>query len=265
MSSVMAADLNETGNFTELGALISDTDDNVNLTSDYGYVDGDEDVVISKSVKISGNDHIINNSDSPIIIDANDSSVYFEDVNFLSSEFEISNNTNLNVTFFNCSFKSSCNDSCVDIYLDRYYGLNTTGEISSNITALAKSIVGDSKGYDAAYKLAMWVWSNIKHETRAGFYQSPDTTVERKLGNCCCHSDLFLQMCIAVGVNEDHKLYLVHVGNMAFGYRHFFVMIDNLLIDTDIKSRNPWGYAYFGNRDIFRITEYPYLPIMKDY
>ena len=139
-----------------------------------------------------------------------------------------------------------------------------TGEITTPIKKLAKSIVGDSKDIVAAKKLAKWVSKNIKHETAPGFYQSPEVTLKRKIGNCCSKTDLFLQMCVAVGVNKKHKLYYVHVGTMKFHKRHFFAMIDNTVVDVD-GPKNPWGHANIGKNKVYQITEYPYLPLPRKY
>lgn len=261
----MAGDSDEAGNFTELNSLINDTDDSIDLANDYAYVEGDDDVVISKSVQINGNNHTINSEESSIIIDANDSSVIFDEVNFLNPHFEISNNTNMNVTFINCNFNFTNYSSYPPIYIDQFDGeFQRTGKISSTVKELAKSIVGDLKGYDAAYELARWVGTNIEHETNSGFYQTPDTTLARRLGNCCSQTDLFLQMCVAAGVNEEHKLYYIQVGSYKFGKRHFIAMIDNILVDVDARPESPWGNINIGN-SIYRITEYPYLPISRMY
>ena len=261
----MAGDADDAGNFTELNALINDTDDSIDLANDYVHVDGDEDVVISKSVQVNGNNHTINSEESSIVIDANDSSVVFDKVNFLNPHFEISNSTTLNVTFINCNFNSTNCSSYPPVNITQFDELNTTGEISPMVRQLAKSIVGDLKGYEAAYQLAKWVGTNIEHETASGFYQTPDTTLARRLGNCCSQTDLFLQMCVAVGVNEEHKLYYVHVGAYNLGQRHFFAIIDNILIDVDARPTHPWGRASIGDRSLYRVTEYPYLPLPRMY
>lgn len=265
MSCVLAEDVNETGNFTELDTLINDADGDVNLASNYSYVDGDADVVISKSVKINGNDYIIDNTESPIYIDANNSEITFERINFLNHKFMVSNGTHsLNLTFVDCNFTYMDNASCtpIKIYPSE---VHTTGKISSTVIQLAKSIVGDSTDIDAAYKLAKWVGTNIKHETADGFYQTPDTTISRGLGNCCSQTDLFLQMCVAIGLDKNHKLYFVHVGTMKFGQRHFFAMIDNLLVDVDSMPNSPWGHAYLGSYGFNRVVEYPNLPLLREY
>lgn len=265
ISSVLAGDANDTGNFTELNTIINDSNDDISLADDYKHVDGDDDVVISKSIKINGNNHTIDSDDSPIIIDANDTSVIFEDVNFIDYKFEISENNTSNLTFINCCFKSTFNDSNAELNLTQFDANHTSGEISPTIKLLAQSIVGDLTGYEAAYELATWVGTNIRHETAAGFYQTADETLNRRRGNCCSQTDLFLQMCVAVGVNEKHKLYYVQVGTYEFGARHFFAMIDNVLIDVDARPDSPWGQASIANREFYRIIEYPYLPIAREY
>lgn len=242
--------------------MIDDADDEVNLTSDYVYVGGDDDVVVSKSIRVRGNDHSIENDGCHFAIDANDSNVIFENVRFSDNQFNINPNcSSLNVTFINCaiSFKNQA-DSSVNIY-----DVSITGEISLNVKQVAVSIVGKSTDLEAAKKLANWVGKNIKHETAPGFYQTPDMTLLRKMGNCCSQTDLFLQMCVAIGLDKNHRLYYVHVGTMKFGKRHFFAAIDNILVDVDAMPNSPWGHANIGNRDVYRVTEYPYLPLPRQY
>lgn len=143
--------------------------------------------------------------------------------------------------------------------------LSYSSKISSKVKNLAKKIVGSSSGWEAARKLAKWVCKNIKHETAPGFYQTPYKTLTRKRGNCCSRTDLFLQMCVAVGLNKNHKLYYVHVGTMEFHHRHFFAMFDNYLVDVDSCRKSPWGHASIGSRDIYRVTPYPLLPLTRQY
>ena len=64
---------------------------------------------------------------------------------------------------------------------------------------------------------------------------------------------------------KNKRFYYVHVGMKYFGYRHFFAMVDNLLVDVDGKITNPWGHANIGNRGVYRITPYPYLPLPREY
>ncbi len=137
--------------------------------------------------------------------------------------------------------------------------------VSEKVKRVALRIVGNSTDVEAAKKLAEWVGKYIEHEKGVGFYQTPDETLTRKIGNCCCHADLFLQMCVAVGLNETHKLYYVHVGTMEFGKRHFFAMFDDVFVDADSYRYNPWGHGSFRNRYLNTITEYPFLPLIRTY
>ena len=151
----------------------------------------------------------------------------------------------------------------LEVFCEDQTNLNTTGKISKKIKLLAKQIVGKTKGIEAVKKLAIWVSKNIVHETAEGFYQSPLTTLQRKLGNCCCHSELFLQLCASLGYTNQFDMYIVHVGTMEFGKRHFFTVVGNLCVDTD--RRNPWGRGGGVNKQVYSITKYPYLPLIRKY
>ena len=145
-------------------------------------------------------------------------------------------------------------------------GINYSGLISDSVRKMAKKIVGNSTGIPAAKKLAKWVARNIKSESRAGFYQSPATTLKRKRGNCCSHVDLFFHMCDAVGVTRKYNLYYIHVGTMKFGKRHFFGKINGVYVDPASRFKdNPWGHAGFGHRSIYQTKKYPELPLPRKY
>jgi len=130
---------------------------------------------------------------------------------------------------------------------------------------MAKMIVGKSNDIDAAKKLAKWINKNIKHEVEAGFYQSPTETLKNRKGNCCCHAELFLQMCDAIGLTKNHRLGFIHVGTMEFQHRHFFAIFDNICVDCDCIFSNPWGHGKFSGRDVYQVTMYPLLPLKKTY
>ena len=77
--------------------------------------------------------------------------------------------------------------------------------------------------------------------------------------------DLYGQPEVGKGALEGHKVYFIHVGTKEFHQRHFFAMIDDVFVDVDTYSHSPWGHANFAGRSIYRITEYPYLPLPKQY
>lgn len=271
LSCVSATDLennSDNANFTQLNIEINETGEVLNLNKDYSYVEGDNNVTISKSINIDGNGHFINGNSSTIIFKINkDTNVFFENIKFIKNDifrFEIVNNSSLNITFVNCQFNSKLYQplQISNFETDEFYSYS--GKISSNVKKLALKIIGNSKDIEAAKKIAKWIGKNIKHETNAGFYQTADMTLKRRLGNCASQTDLFLQMCVSVGLNKKHKLYYVHTGTMQFGKRHFFAAFDNIFVDVDARSKSPWGHASL-NRKIFRITLYPLLPISKTY
>ena len=143
--------------------------------------------------------------------------------------------------------------------------MNRRGNISEDIAKLAKKIVGKSKDLEAAKKLAKWVGTNIVHESHEGFYQNASQTLKRRCGNCCSQTELFLQMCEAIGITKNHKAYFVHVGKIQYGSRHFFAVIDNICIDVDARPKHPWGHASIYNRPIYLLTPYPILPLPAKY
>lgn len=264
LSSVSASDndnLTSMQNFNHLNDLIANSQGSVNLTDDYEFQANDSNLSIDRSTQINGNGHIMDFAQSCMLVLKN-SDILFSNVTFKNfHHVNLSSNvTSLNLTLISCIFLNPHeSDFIVKDNLDH------AGNISQNVTKLAKKIAGKSTGMTACKKIAEWVGKNISHETKEGFYQSPDDTLKRKKGNCCSQTLLFFEMCDAVGALEGHNAYFVHVGTMKFHHRHFFAMIDNVFVDVDAKPHSPWGNANFDGRSIYSITEYPYLPLPKEY
>ena len=184
--------------------------------------------------------------------------------NFNSSSFKI-NGANCHILLINWTFLDYNKIDYIEIQnLDEYH-YSYSCELTPEIIQLAKKIAGTSNDVEAAKKLAKWINTNIKHETAEGFYQSPTETLKSKKGNCCCHAELFVQMCHALNITQNHKIGFVHVGSMVFGKRHFFVIFDNICVDCDCNFNNPWGHAQFSNRSVYDITMYPLLPLVRTY
>ena len=266
MSFVSAQD-NETysddENFTQLIEEVNNVSDTFNMTKNYTYVEGEDNLILNKSMTINGNNHSMTVNSTIFQLKDNNTFI-FKDIRFIVlNELEI--NTTSNITFFDSEFIFNNTATCAEpLVRDGVYGY--TGKISADIVKLAKSIVGKSKDLEAAKKLAIWVGKHIKHKSHAGFYQTPSMTVKLRRGNCCSQTDLFLQMCDAIGLTKTHKLYYVHVGFINYGYRHFFAMIDNILVDPDSMPDNPWGHASIAQkRSIFSVTQYPMLPLSRNY
>lgn len=144
-------------------------------------------------------------------------------------------------------------------------GTDYSGIVSEKVKKKAKSIAGNSTGMAAAKKIAKWVAKNIKYEKRAGFYQSPATTLKRKRGNCCVQTDLLLQMLDATGVCRKYTCQYIHVGTLKFGKRHFFARINGVDVDVAAKAKNCWGHARYAGRTIYSRKTYPKLPLDRKY
>ena len=251
------------GNFTELNNKIL-SDDIVSLDKDYLYQSGENNISITKSVTIEGNNHTIDVNNTNNLFKINNS-IIIKNISFKNIDQLLFDFNSTNMTIINCDFSlNNINNSVwVKLFIDD--NPSYSSEITEDVEKLAKSIVGNTTGIEAAKLLANWVNDNIDHETESGFYQSPSETIKRKKGNCCCHTELFLQMCVVIGIDEEHTLSVVHVGTIDFGERHFFCLIDNLCVDTDRGFSNPWGHGGISGRDVYSITEYPLLPITRTY
>lgn len=222
----------------------------------------EDSIDLTKSITIYGNNHSIDskNNDSSMFRVYSNTSLVFENLNFKNSNLFSSNRnvSNVSIMLVNCTFPVPEIVSC-EVYAFGYdWGLGISCEIDPEIKLLAFSIIGDSTDLDAARKLTNWVGKNIAYEKDDGFYQSPIETLNRRLGNCCCQTDLLLQMMDAVGLTKNHEIYYIHVGTNKFGQRHFFAMIDSFCIDPTLGT--PWGHGGFGNRPAI-ITKYPVMPL----
>ena len=134
--------------------------------------------------------------------------------------------------------------------------------VTKTIQNKALSIVKGKKGLSAAKALANWVHNNIKYKRYNNFKWSPSKVLSEGLGNCCGKTELFLQMCEAVGVMEDHDCYFYHVPG------HVYAKIDNTLVDVTCK-KNPWGHYIkrYGKTPVKKkgVTKYPSLPFERSY
>ena len=263
LPSVFAQEDNAT-DIQDLNDQINQANDTLNLKKDYTCFD--EELNITRDITVEGNNHSFSANDSGEILKINvvDScNVVIKEINF-NLNLQLNSNSS-NVTFLNCYFNLSgqCDDEIDIVFYNN--ALDNAGNVSDTIFKKAKQIAGESSDLTAAKKLAFWVGKNISHETRAGFYQSPEETLKSKKGNCCSQTLLFLQMCEALGITKEHKVYFVHVGTPEFGERHFFAVIDNLCVDVDSKPGSPWGHARVNYDSIFATTQYPLLPLPKEY
>lgn len=141
-------------------------------------------------------------------------------------------------------------------------GVNYSRVVTKTIQNKALAIAKGKKGLTAAKALAKWVSKNIKYYNYRNFKYYPGTVLKNERGNCCGKTELFLQMCEAVGVMENHDCYFYHVPG------HVYAKIDNTLVDVCCK-KNPWGHYVkgYGKTPVKKrgVTKYPYLPFERSY
>ena len=240
-----------------------------NLTKNYSY--NSTSIKLSESKTINGNGYSLNAKNSEYLFevsnDTNNLTFVFSDITFKNLN-NLFNNDSHNIYLIDCNFVNE--DANVSEYKISLRGLEDMipgycDAPSDKIVSKAKALVKKLTGLDAAKKLANWVKRYIHHESKAGFYQSPDTTLKRGVGNCACQTLLFLQMCEAVGITENHEVYFVHIGVMKFRDRHFFCVIDNICIDVDGRSDYAWGFSSAYEMPVYNMTKYPLLPLAKNY
>ena len=127
--------------------------------------------------------------------------------------------------------------------------------ISTTITKQADKIT-KATGNAAIKPLWQWIVNNIKHTYTQNFYQTPQKTLSSKKGNCCCKSELLLDMCNYKGVTD---LKYVHV-TKGPKVGHVFTKINGMYVDP--STRNGWGiYAKgYGAIGSGKTTNYPTKP-----
>lgn len=211
------------------------------------------------NITINGKENVKSSNSTLELKTEDNDSIVLNKSSFKAKIFKLDDDKKVNLLLLNSNFKNELrkDGNLTDFYL--------SAPISKNVTKTAKEIAGNSTDIEAAKKLANWVGMNIEHETKAGFYQSPDDTLKRKTGNCCSQTELFLQMCEALNITHNHKTYIVHVGSERFHDRHFFAMIDNTFVDVDTQTDNPWGNAETRDDEFYCISEYPILPLPRQY
>lgn len=121
------------------------------------------------------------------------------------------------------------------------WGTPKRSSIPSSVKKQAENVVktaGAKTAMEAAKAIASWVAAYIGYEYKYNFYQSTSTTLSRKKGNCCCQTDLMLEMWDAVGIPRQFTVKYVHVSTGSTG--HVFASLNGTYVDP-CKSSSPWN------------------------
>jgi len=118
--------------------------------------------------------------------------------------------------------------------------------------ARANSITS-ATGDDAMKPIWQYCYSNIQYKYKRDFYQSAETTWKKKSGNCCCKTEVMLNLLYAKGVT-DLKYVHCKVGNRG----HIFGKVNGMYLDP--TTRKGYGDYVKGYGGIVKVTDYPTKP-----
>ena len=137
------------------------------------------------------------------------------------------------------------------------------GSINKAVKQQALKIVGDSKGWAAAKKISQWMDRHIAYVGYGNFIRSPVTVLNKRGGNCCDQTRLFLQMCDAAGCTEYLNMYYVHVHEKQ---GHVYAQIKHkttgkkVYVDCASDYHVAWGYVCQGYSHGSPASTYPNQP-----
>jgi hypothetical protein len=102
-----------------------------------------------------------------------------------------------------------------------------------------------------------YVAVNFPHEYKKGFYQSAETTWNRGRGNCCCKTEVMLNLLSAKSITD---LKYMHSHNSRGG--HIFAKVNGFYVDpsTQIESRG-WHHYISKYGKPYESSNYPKKPI----
>lgn len=117
--------------------------------------------------------------------------------------------------------------------------------------------ITSATGNDSIKAIWKWVATNVTQVSKSNFYQSSSKTWSSKKGNCCCKTELMLDLLNAKGVSN---LQYVHC-RRADGGGHIFAKVNGYYVDpsTSIESRG-WHNYIKGYGSIIKVTDYPNKP-----
>ena len=111
-------------------------------------------------------------------------------------------------------------------------------------------------GNDAIKPIWKWVATNIKQTKIRNFYQSSSKTYTSKRGNCCCKTELMLDLLNAKGI-ADLKYVHCHVGKKG----HVFAKVNGFYVDPSTSyAGKGWHNYIHGYGPIVKVTDYPNKP-----
>ena len=128
------------------------------------------------------------------------------------------------------------------------------GSTQANSTWVARANKITSATGNAAIKpIWQWCYSQIKYVYKKDFYQSAEKTYSTKKGNCCCQTEVLLNLLNAKGVTN---LKYCHAHNSRGG--HVFAKVNGKYLDP--TTRNGYGNYIKTYGSPVKITDFPNKP-----
>ena len=113
--------------------------------------------------------------------------------------------------------------------------------------------ITSATGNSAIKPIWQYCYSKIKYVYRKDFYQSAEKTWSSKKGNCCCQTEVLLNLLNAKGVTDLHYC---HSHNSKGG--HVFAKVNGKYLDP--TTRNGYGNYIKTYGSPSKITDFPNKP-----
>ena len=116
--------------------------------------------------------------------------------------------------------------------------------------------ITSATGNNAIKPIWKWVATNVAYVSKKNFYQSSSKTFTSKKGNCCCKTELMLDLLNAKNVQN---LQYVHCKSGSKG--HIFAKVNGFYVDPSSSQESKGWHNYIhGYGNIVKVTNYPNKP-----
>lgn len=113
--------------------------------------------------------------------------------------------------------------------------------------------ITSATGNSAIKPIWQYCYSKIKYVYAKNFYQSAEKTCSTKKGNCCCQTEVLLNLLNAKGITDLHYC---HSHNSKGG--HIFAKVNGMYLDP--TTRNGYGNYIKTYGSPIKITDFPNKP-----
>lgn len=113
--------------------------------------------------------------------------------------------------------------------------------------------ITSATGNSAIKPIWQWCYSELKYVYKKNFYQSAEKTFSSKKGNCCCQTEVLLNLLNAKNVSDLHYC---HSHNSKGG--HIFAKVNGMYLDPTTK--NGYGNYIKTYGSPVKITDFPNKP-----